>query len=163
MNINLDLLGMKKEIVSNIHQFDEKLWVPQPGAPEIQFQPLLFDTSQGLFANILRTRKKGILNKHRHHGTVHGYVLKGSWRYLEHDWIATEGTFVYEPPGEIHTLYSDSEEESMTLFIISGGLTFLDENNNQTSFMDVFTKIEACEKHYASMGLPKDTILKFIR
>ena len=35
---------------------------------------------------------------------VHGFVLKGRWRYLEHDWVASAGSFVYEPPGEIHTL-----------------------------------------------------------
>ena len=29
-----------------------------------------------------------------------GYVIKGSWRYLEHDWVAEEGGFVYEPPGK---------------------------------------------------------------
>ena len=35
---------------------------------------------------------------------VFGLVLRGSWRYLEHDWTAHEGDFVYEPPGEVHTL-----------------------------------------------------------
>ncbi len=25
---------------------------------------------------------------------VVGYVIKGKWRYLEHDWVATEGSFV---------------------------------------------------------------------
>src|SRR5215208_6937142 len=25
-------------------------------------------------------------------------VLKGEWRYLEHDWVATEGGYVYEAP-----------------------------------------------------------------
>ena len=34
-------------------------------------------------------------------------MIKGRWHYLEHDWVAEEGTFVYEPPGEIHTLMVD--------------------------------------------------------
>jgi hypothetical protein len=35
---------------------------------------------------------------------VHGFVLKGEWRHLEHDWVASEGGYVYEAPGETHTL-----------------------------------------------------------
>ncbi len=35
---------------------------------------------------------------------MHGFVLKGHWHYLEHDWVAEEGGYVYEPPGETHTL-----------------------------------------------------------
>ena len=31
---------------------------------------------------------------------VTGYVIRGRWKYLEHDWIAETGSFVYEPPGE---------------------------------------------------------------
>jgi len=30
--------------------------------------------------------------------------MRGHWRYLEHDWIAKPGTFIYEPAGEAHTL-----------------------------------------------------------
>jgi hypothetical protein len=26
---------------------------------------------------------------------VYGYVLKGRWRYLERDWVAEQGGFVY--------------------------------------------------------------------
>jgi hypothetical protein len=35
--------------------------------------------------NLLRVRKSGILSRHRHPGPVHAFVLKGSWRYLEHE------------------------------------------------------------------------------
>ena len=45
---------------------------------------------------------------------VTGYVIKGRWRYLEHDWIAEEGSFVYEPPGEIHTLMVPEENDVVT-------------------------------------------------
>ena len=38
---------------------------------------------------------------------VVGYVIKGAWRYLEHDWVAREGGYVYEAPGETHTLVVD--------------------------------------------------------
>jgi quercetin dioxygenase-like cupin family protein len=35
---------------------------------------------------------------------VHAFTLRGEWHYLEHDWIAKTGDYVFEPPGETHTL-----------------------------------------------------------
>ena len=40
------------------------------------------------------SRKSGVLSRHRHPLPVHGFVLKGEWRYLEHDWVATEGGYL---------------------------------------------------------------------
>ena len=28
-------------------------------------------------------------------------MIKGSWRYLEHDWIATAGSYVFAPKGRL--------------------------------------------------------------
>ena len=84
---------------------DERLWVPQ--APNVWFRPLFLNTVAGEWINLLRVRRAGVLSRHRHPAPVHGYVIKGSWRYLEHDWTAVEGTYVFEPPGEIHTLTVD--------------------------------------------------------
>src|SRR5438477_11674057 len=81
---------------------DERVWVPQ--APGVWFRPLLLNTVTGSWCNLLRVRKAGVLSRHIHPSWVTGYVIRGAWRYLEHDWVATEGSFVYEPPGEIHTL-----------------------------------------------------------
>ena len=86
---------------------DERLWVPQ--TPTVSFRPLCLCVSGGYYVNLLRVRSssstgEGILSCHRHPNPVHGFVLKGSWRYLEHDWIARPGSYIFEPPGEIHTL-----------------------------------------------------------
>src|SRR5258708_28342088 len=80
---------------------DERLWVPQ--ADKVWFRPLFLNTVAGEWVNLLRVRRAGVLSRHRHPAPVHGYVIKGSWRYLEHDWIAREGMYVFEPPGEVHT------------------------------------------------------------
>ena len=55
----------------------------------------------------LSVRRAGVLSRHLHPNPVHGFVLKGKWFYREHDWVATEGSYVFEPPGEIHTLVVD--------------------------------------------------------
>lgn len=81
---------------------DERLWVPQTDT--VSFRPLCFCVSGGYYVNLLRVKGAGLLSRHRHPGPVHGHVLKGKWSYLEHDWVAEAGSYVFEPPGEIHTL-----------------------------------------------------------
>ena len=90
---------------------DELLWVPQTAS--VSFRPLCFCVSAGYYVNLLRVRGAGLLSRHRHPGPVHGHVLKGSWKYLEHNWTATAGSYIYEPPGEIHTLVVPDGVEEM--------------------------------------------------
>jgi quercetin dioxygenase-like cupin family protein len=149
------------DFVATVIPSDERLWVSQ--AENVWFRPLLLNTVNGEWVNLLRVRKSGILNRHRHPAPVHGYVIKGSWRYLEHDWIAREGMYVFEPPGEIHTLVVDEGPEMITLFHVSGALIYVDEHGRATSYDDVHTKIEMCRRHFAQAGLGADYVKQFIR
>ncbi|MET0529207.1 MAG: 2,4'-dihydroxyacetophenone dioxygenase family protein, partial [Microvirga sp.] len=116
------------------------------------------------WCNLLRVRRAGILSRHLHPSPVHGFVLKGSWRYLEHDWVATEGSYVFEPPGEIHTLVvPDDVPEMITFFNISGCMYYVDQDNKHVGFEDVFTKIDMCRKHYTEVGLGADYVDQFVR
>jgi hypothetical protein len=91
-------------------------------------------------------------------------VLKGRWKYLEHDWVAETGSFVYEPPGEVHTLMVPADcPEMITLFNISGAMIYLDAEGHTIGYEDVFTKIEMCRRHYAAVGLGADYIDTFVR
>lgn len=100
-------------------------------------------------------------------GWVTGYVIKGAWRYLEHDWVAREGAFVYEPPGEIHTLVVDAAAgaapEMITLFNIHGAMVYVDDAGKQTGYEDVFTKIDMCRRHYNACGLGAEYVDQFVR
>lgn len=141
---------------------DERLWVPQ--AEKVWFRPIMFNTVEGAWVNLLRISKAGMLNRHLHPAPVYGYVLKGSWRYLEHDWVAREGSFVYEPPGEIHTLVvEDNVEEMMTLFHVQGALIYVDAEGKQTGYDDVHTKLELARNHFRQCGLGEDYVNQFIR
>ena len=114
--------------------------------------------------NLLRVRRAGVLSRHRHPQPVHGLVLKGSWRYLEHDWVATEGSYVYEAPGETHTLVVDpGVEEMITFFQVNGAMIYVDPDGQCTGFDDVFTRIDKCRRHYAANGLGEGYIDQFIR
>ncbi len=154
---------MAKDIVVNgVLPDDERVWVPQ--AENVWFRPLCLSTSQGYWVNLLRVRKSGILSRHRHPAPVHGYVIEGKWKYLEHDWTATEGSYVFEPPGETHTLTVPEDVPQMiTLFHITGAMIYVDEKGAVTAYEDVFTKLEMCRKHYIACGLGADFINQFIR
>jgi 2,4'-dihydroxyacetophenone dioxygenase len=163
MNANVNLArSIQPEIAVQAIPQDERVWVPQ--APNVWFRPLLFNTVSGGWCNLLRVRKSGVLSRHRHPMVVTGYVIKGSWRYLEHDWIATEGSFVYEPPGEVHTLVvPDDCPEMITHFNIQGAMIYLDANDHHIGYEDVWTKIEMCRAHYEAVGLGAAYVDQFVR
>lgn len=158
----LPATGIVPELAIAAMPDDERVWVPQ--APDVWFRPLLLNTVIGGWCNLLRVRRSGVLSRHRHPMLVVGYVIKGRWRYLEHAWIAEEGSFVYEPPGETHTLFvPDDCAEMITFFNISGAMIYLDEAGRQTGYEDVFSKIEMCRAHYTAAGLGADFVDQFIR
>lgn len=141
---------------------DERVWVPQ--AKDVWFRPLLLNRVAGQWCNLLRVRKSGVLSRHLHPNPVTGYVLRGKWYYKEHDWVAETGSFVFEPPGEIHTLTVPEDcSEMITFFSIIGCMVYLDEENRHVGFEDVFTKIDMCRRHYTEVGLGADYVDQFIR
>lgn len=141
---------------------DERLWVPQ--SPGRWSRPLCLNVSHGYWVHLSRVRGGGFLSRHRHPAPVHAFVLKGSWRYLEHDWVATEGSYVYEPPGEIHTLVVDPDcEEMITLFHNTGALIYCDEKGNNIGATDVFDRVEWARTHFEAVGLGADYVKNFIR
>lgn len=149
-------------VIPNAVPEDERLWVPQ--APNVWFRPLCLSASRGYWMNILRVRKSGVLSRHRHPQPVHGYVIKGAWRYLEHDWTATEGAYVYEAPGETHTLVVDTDvPEMMTMFQVNGAMIYVDPDGAVLGYEDVFTKIDMCRKHFAAVGLGEAYVEQLIR
>ena len=155
-------LGVQPEIVANALPADERVWVPQ--AENVWFRPLLLNTVSGGWCNLLRVRRSGVLSRHRHPMLVVGYVIKGRWFYREHDWVANEGDFVYEPPGETHTLEVPADcAEMITFFNIAGAMIYLDEQGRQTGYEDVFTKLEMCRAHYEAVGLGAAYVDQFVR
>jgi hypothetical protein len=125
---------------------------------------LLLSASRGYWMNLLKVKKSGVLSRHRHPMPVHAFVLKGEWRYLEHDWIATEGSYAYEAPGETHTLVVEPHiEEMITLFQVNGAMIYVDPDGVNVGYDDVFTRIDKCRAHYARNGLGQDYVDQFIR
>ena len=151
----------KPDMIIDAIPADERVWVPQ--APNIWFRPLLLDTVGGQWFNLLRVRRSGVLSRHRHPAPVYGYVIKGHWHYLEHDFVASPGKFLFEPPGETHTLVVDNDDEMITLFNVNGAMVYVDEDGKAIGYEDVFSKIGMCMKHYEKIGLGEKFVEQFIR
>lgn len=130
------------------HEFhigpDESPWVPF--IENVAIRHLAFDVRTGTAVNVLRVDEGGVLGRHRHRGPVAGFVIRGSWRYLEHDWVATPGSWIQEFPGGIHTLVCEDPNGMETVFWLNGPLEFLDEDENVVDTFDVFWYID----HYLS-------------
>jgi len=153
---------MVPDMVTQAIPDDDRLWVPQ--AENVWFRPLLLNVVAGEWLNLLRVRRTGVLSRHLHPAPVHGYVIKGCWRYLEHDWVAREGCYVFEPPGEVHTLVvEEGVDEMITFFHVSGALIYFDEQGQPVGHDDVHRKIEMCRRHFAAVGLGEDYVRRFIR
>jgi hypothetical protein len=145
----------REHFIANIDLEDDRLWVPY--AEGVSFQPCHFNVTTGGFSVVVKGLPGSMIGTHYHIGTVQGYTLRGHWRYLEHDWIATPGTFIFEPAGEAHTLVitADSPEPMVTLFIVGGGLIYLDKSvdGRFAAYEDGFSMLELCRKYYREAGL----------
>jgi 2,4'-dihydroxyacetophenone dioxygenase len=155
--------GMAPDMMlADVDTADEKLWAPV--GPDTWSRPIHLNVTGGFYVHLLRVRRSGVLQRHRHSGQVHALVMKGSWYYLEHDWIAKENSYVFEPPGETHTLVvPDDCEEMVTLFTVHGALMYVDVDGKSTGYDDVFTRIEKYREHFEKVGLGSDHVKQFIR
>ena len=155
----------REHFISNINVEDDRLWVPY--AEGVWFQPCCFNVTSGGFSVMLKGLPGAKLGVHYHVGTVHGYTMRGHWRYLEHDWVAKPGTYIYEPAGEAHTLVitDDSPEPALILFIVEGGLIYLDKavNGGFAAYEDGFTALELTRKYYREAGLDERQLDLLVR
>ena len=141
---------------------DPRVWVPL--AEHVAVRPLQFNVTQGQYTHVMRVTKAGMIARHRHSGGVHAWVFKGRWHYLEHDWVAEEGSYIWEPPGETHTLVvPEGCTEMITLFQVTGSLMYVDPQGNSTGFDDVFTRLEKARAHYIQVGLGEAFVEPLIR
>ncbi|SDG28826.1 MULTISPECIES: 2,4'-dihydroxyacetophenone dioxygenase family protein [Thalassobaculum] len=151
-----------RELFFTTDEDDERVWMPIGDG--ILARPMLFNPVQGSWVTLIKADKPGIVSRHRHPAPVTGYTLEGAWGYLEHDWTATPGSFLFEPAGETHTLVVDPEVGHMKcLFHNFGPLIFVDAEGNQTGYDDVFTRLEKFKAHYEANGLGAEFATRLIR
>lgn len=130
-------------------------WVPFDGGKEANcyFKPLRFDLATGTWIYLFKIKSNQVLARHRHTGgSVVGYNIQGQWRYEGRNWIAKPGSFIFEPPGDIHTLITE-DEEVITLFILGGCLQYFDEDNQIIGQDDIYTVMKKYKDYCNEMGV----------
>jgi quercetin dioxygenase-like cupin family protein len=115
-----------------------------------RMQLLSVSLATNTFTNIIEWTAGTRLPKHHHTGSVHAYTLAGRWHYLDYDWVAGPGTYVFEPPGTNHTL--EVLEDTRALFVTQGAFIYVDEHDTVTSFSDAGTMLEECRRALAAEG-----------
>ena len=141
---------------------DERYFVPL--SETVFSRPLMISLSQNRWCDVLWAKSAGLVNRHYHPHQVFGYTLSGKWSYLEHDWVATKGTFVYEAPGEAHTLVAHEFDEPMMVhFNVTGPLIWLDENGEPNGTFDAYVYLELAREHYEQVGLGADAVQQLLR
>ncbi len=96
-------------------------WMPfAPYSDEFQLKLIKADAITGQWTTLLKIPPGSVLPMHHHAGTVMVWTIAGKWRYLEHDWVATPGSFVFETAGSRHTPAAVGDDEVVTLNIVMG-------------------------------------------
>ena len=137
---------------SKVAEGDERYFVPL--SETVGSKPLWISPQRNMWADVLMAKSAGLVNRHYHPHQILAYTISGKWGYLEHAWTATAGDFIYEAPGESHTLVAyDSGEPMRVFFVVQGPLIWLDEHGNGVSHYDVFDYIAAAREHYDKVGI----------
>jgi 2,4'-dihydroxyacetophenone dioxygenase len=134
-------------------------WIPfLPYSDVAHLKYFTIDAVRGETVTLLKLPAGMSLPKHHHSGTVIVYTVSGSWKYLEHDWIARKGSIVYETAGTAHTPTAMPDgDDVITLNITQGELAFLDENDKVVAVENWRTSIERYLKHCRAAGItPRD-------
>jgi 2,4'-dihydroxyacetophenone dioxygenase len=154
--------GLRDAYIANAPSDDEKYYVPFTDT--VSSRPLWISPSQNRWCDILAAKGAGLVNRHYHPHEVFAYTISGKWGYLEHDWTATAGDFVFEGPGESHTLVAYEHPDPMKVFfIVKGPLIWLDDEGGAAGFYDVHDYIAMCRAHYDKVGIGVDYITSLFR
>ncbi|MFM0593351.1 2,4'-dihydroxyacetophenone dioxygenase family protein [Paraburkholderia dilworthii] len=111
-----------------------------PSLPGIRVKYLRLDPAGGEMVSLLSMPVGASVPRHHHTGSVTVYTLQGKWRYLEHDWIATPGSVVWEPAGSTHRpeMLESATGVVITLNIMRGSLEVLNRHGDVVA-------VENCE------------------
>jgi 2,4'-dihydroxyacetophenone dioxygenase len=148
--------------MSEVAGGDERYFVPFNET--VYSKPLWISPSSNRWCDILMAKGAGLVNRHYHPHEVFAFTISGKWGYLEHDWVATAGDFVYEAPGEAHTLVAYEHPDPMKVFfVVNGPLIWLDEKGESCGYYDAHDYIKLCREHYEKVGIGADYANQLIR
>jgi pimeloyl-ACP methyl ester carboxylesterase/quercetin dioxygenase-like cupin family protein len=141
---------------------DKMPWMPfVPYANDVFIKVLKVDPIRGETITMLKSRASAKLPKHHHSGTVQVYTISGAWRYLEHDWVATPGSFVYETAGSQHTPVGVGEDDVVTLNIVQGDWNLMSPDGQILAIENWKTQIERYLNYCKANGIQPQDVSAF--
>ncbi len=154
--------SLPESYMPKITEGDERYWVPM--SETVSSKPVWISPSRNMWADVLYSKSAGLVNRHYHPQPIWAYTISGKWGYLEHSWTATAGDFIYETPGESHTLVAyDHPDPMRVFFVVSGPLMWLDDEGKTIGHYDVFDYMADARAHYKSVGIADDYLDSLIR
>jgi 2,4'-dihydroxyacetophenone dioxygenase len=151
-----------EQIGTNYVDSDSHPWFPfSPYTDTVQLKLLKVEPISGTFVTLLKAPSDLVLPKHHHCGTVMVYTIAGQWKYLEHDWTAVPGSFVYETAATSHTPVAAGAGEVMTLNIQVGDSLFMDDKDNIIAVENWKTMMKRYLDFCTSKGLTPIDVTSF--
>lgn len=146
-----------ESIDASIIQDSESPWVPfTPYSDAIHLKYFKLDPVHGEVVALLKVPPNIVMPSHYHGGSVIVYTLKGSWSYLEHDWLAEEGSLIYETTASVHTPRS-YDAGAVTLNILRGDSEYRDGNGEKIATENWHTHLARYLDYCKATGLrPRD-------
>ena len=138
-------------------------WVPfSPYSNDVLLKYFKADPIRGETITLLKAPAGAQMPKHHHSGTVIVYTIKGSWKYLEHDWVAGPGSIVFETAGSAHTpTFVGDSDEVITLNIVVGDLIYMGENDQVLAIENWKTAVERHDAFCKANGIEARDITAF--
>lgn len=153
---------MNIEKITSYVDAEKYPWIPfTPYSDVVFIKVLKIEPISGTFVTLLKVPAGLQLPKHHHCGTVMVYTLKGQWRYLEHDWTAVPGSFVYETAASVHTPAAVGGEEIVTLNIQVGDSLYMDAQDNIIAVENWKSVHQRHVAYYESRKLPVPDVSDF--
>lgn len=110
----------------------------------IELQLLHVDLRQGLWINRTRLAPGTVVPTHYHAGPVFAVTLEGQWFYRKSPaQMNSRGSYLFEPPGSIHTLTVPADQQGKTLawFAIYGPNINLAADGKVETILDAATML----------------------
>lgn len=128
---------------------EDRPWIPA-GYGEQKYLRLNLETGEWVL--IAKIRPGQQVPYHKHHGGLHLFVMEGELNFVDEDWSAGPGTYVYEPPGNTHVELS---EKGVTMLAWSQGpLEFLNPDNTPAEVRDCVAWKAEIEAYHEQAGIP---------
>ena len=128
---------------------EDRPWIPTSYGEQ---KYLRLNLTTGEWVLFARIRPDEQVAYHKHHGGLNLYILEGEFNFVDEDWTAGPGAYVFEPPGNTHVELS--EKGVLMLVWSQGPLEFLNADNTPAEVRDCVAWKSEIEKFHRETGTP---------